>query len=197
MRTVCVVLLTAAAIALNARLAAPASPAEQQGPTLGSDRSLAPFVPTPPDVVDRMLTLARVGPDDVVYDLGCGDGRIVIAAAQKFGARGVGVDIDPRLIVQAEANAKAAGVQNRVRFLIEDAMKVDVSDATVVTLYLLSASNVKLRPLLTKQLRRGARIVSHSFAIGDWEPEVVDTFRDAAGTSRTLYLWNFDGQYRP
>jgi SAM-dependent methyltransferase len=162
-----------------------------------SDRSLAPFVPSPSDVVDRMLTLAKVGPGDVVYDLGCGDGRIVIAAAQKFGARGVGVDIDPRLVIQAEANARAAGVQNRVKFVIEDAMKVDVSDATVVTLYLLSASNVKLRPLLTKQLRKGARIVSHSFAIGDWEPDVVDNFRDAAGTSRTLYLWNFDGQYRP
>src|SRR5688500_14917032 len=144
-----------------------------------------------------MLALAGVGPGDVVYDLGCGDGRIVIAAAQKFGARGVGVDIDPRLIVQAEANAKTAGVQNRVRFILGDAMKVDVSDATVVTLYLLSASNVKLRPILTKQLRKGARIVSHSFAIGDWEPDLVDNYRDAAGTSRTLYLWNFDGKFRP
>ena len=160
-------------------------------------QSLAPFVPTPMDVVERMLTLARVGPKDVVYDLGCGDGRIVIAAAQKFGARGVGVEIDPRLFAQAEANAKAAGVDDRVTFLLQDALTVDVSDATVVTLYLLSASNVKLRPLLTKQLRRGARIVSHSFAIGDWEPEVVDSFTDAAGTARTLYLWNVDGRYRP
>ena len=150
-------------------------------------------VPTPADVVERMLTLAKVGPSDVVYDLGCGDGRIVIAAAQKFGARGVGVDIDANLINQAEANAKAAGVERRVKFLIQDAMTVDVSDATVVSLYLLSASNVKLRPILTRQLRRGARIVSHSFAMGDWEPEVVDTFRDANGTSRTLYLWTTDG----
>src|SRR5688572_19686709 len=164
---------------------------------LGNNRSLAPFVASPMDVVDRMLTLAKVGPGDVVYDLGCGDGRIVIAAAQKFGARGVGVDIDARLINEAEANARAAGVAGRVRFIIEDAMKVDVSDATVVTLYLLSASNVKLRPILTKQLRRGSRIVSHSFAMGDWEPDVVDGFRDAAGTSRTLYLWNFDGKVRP
>ena len=100
-----------------------------------------------------MLTLAKVGPRDVVYDLGCGDGRIVIAAAQKFGARGVGVDIDANLINQAEANAKAAGVDRRVKFLVQDAMTVDVSDATVVTLYLLSASNVKLRPILTRQLR--------------------------------------------
>lgn len=193
MRALC--LFVVAALVASAGTAAPVRSPQAVG--LGSERSLAPFVPSPPEVVDRMLTLAKVGPGDVVYDLGCGDGRIVIAAAQKFGARGVGVDIDPRLVIQAEANAKAAGVQNRVKFLIEDAMKVDVSDATVVTLYLLSASNVKLRPLLTKQLRKGARIVSHSFAIGDWEPEVVDTFRDAAGTSRTLYLWNFDGLYRP
>ena len=171
------------------------SPAPQ--PQALGARSLAPYVPTPMDVVERMLTLAKVGPRDVVYDLGCGDGRIVIAAAQKFGARAVGVDIDARLINQAEANAKAAGVANRVRFVVQDALTVDVSDATVVTLYLLSASNVKLRPILTKQLRRGSRLVSHSFAMGDWEPDVVDTFTDTAGTSRTLYLWTFDGVYRP
>ena len=162
-----------------------------------STRSLAPYVATPPDVVERMLTLAKVGPGDVVYDLGCGDGRIVIAAARKFGARGVGVDIDARLISQAESDARAAGVADRVRFLLQDAMTVDVSDATVVTLYLLAASNVKLRPILTRQLRPGARIVSHSFPIGDWEPHVVDTFRDAAGTARTLYLWTADGTVRP
>jgi SAM-dependent methyltransferase len=163
----------------------------------GQDRNLAPFVATPDDVVERMLRLANVGPRDVVYDLGCGDGRIVIMAAVKFGARGVGVDIDANLINQAEANANAAGVSRRVKFLVQDAMTVDVSDASVVTLYLLSASNVKLRPILTKQLRRGARIVSHSFAMGDWEPDIVDGFRDAAGTARTLYLWNVDGTVRP
>jgi SAM-dependent methyltransferase len=165
--------------------------------TAAQSRSLAPFVPTPLDVVERMLSLAKVGPDDVVYDLGCGDGRIVITAAQKFGARGVGVDIDANLINEAEAAARAAGVERRVRFRIQDAMTVDVSDATVVTLYLLSASNVKLRPILTRQLRPGARIVSHSFAMGDWEPEVIDTFRDAAGTARTLYMWTADGRVRP
>jgi SAM-dependent methyltransferase len=187
------------AITLAMCLASGALDAERSAPARQTfaERSLAPFVATPPDVVDRMLTLAKVGPGDVVYDLGCGDGRIVIAAAQKFGARGVGVDIDAKLINQAEANAKAAGVEQRVRFVLEDALKTDVSDATVVTLYLLSASNVKLRPILTRQLRRGARIVSHSFAIGDWEPDVVDSFRDSSGTARTLYLWNFDGRYRP
>jgi len=141
--------------------------------------------------------LAKVGPADVVYDLGCGDGRIVIAAAQKFGARGVGVDIDARLISMAKDNAEAAGVGPQVEFLVQDAMTVDVSDATVVTLYLLSASNVKLRPILTRQLRAGARIVSHNFPIGDWEPDVVDTFRDAGGVTRTLYLWMADGTVRP
>ena len=177
-------------VVLLVALTCAAAPAAQ-------NRSLAPYVPTPMDVVDRMLTLARVGPGDVVYDLGCGDGRIVIAAAQKFGARGVGVDIDANLINEAEMRARAAGVDRRVSFRIQDALTVDVSDATVVTLYLLSASNVKLRPILTKQLRKGARIVSHSFAIGDWEPDVVDSFRDQLGTARTLYLWNFDGMYRP
>jgi SAM-dependent methyltransferase len=159
--------------------------------------SLAPHVATPPEVVERMLKLAKVGPSDLVYDLGCGDGRIVIAAAQKFGARGVGVDIDAGLIKQAEANAKAAGVSPRVRFRVQDAMTVDVSDATVVTLYLLSASNVRLRPILTRQLHKGSRIVSHNFAMGDWEPDVVDTFTDQGGTTRTLYLWQVDGKPRP
>jgi SAM-dependent methyltransferase len=160
-------------------------------------RNLAPFVATPIDVVERMLRLAGVGPRDVVYDLGCGDGRIVIAAAQRFGARGVGIDLDANLINQAEADAKASGVSGRVKFLVQDALTVDVSDATVVTLYLLSASNVKLRPILTRQLRRGARIVSHSFAMGNWEPDTVDSFRDAGGVARTLYLWKADGQVRP
>jgi ribosomal protein L11 methylase PrmA len=136
-----------------------------------------------------MLALAHVDPHDVVYDLGCGDGRIVIAAAQKFGARGVGVDIDPVRIAEAEANARRAGVQDLVTFKLGDVLETDVSDATVVTLYMLSAINVKLRPILTKELRAGSRIVSHNFAMGDWDPGKVDTFKDAAGTTRTLYLW--------
>jgi ribosomal protein L11 methylase PrmA len=136
-----------------------------------------------------MLRLAGTGPDDVVYDLGCGDGRIVIAAAERFGARGVGLDIDPALIERARANAKAAGVENRVTFRVQDVLTADVSDASVVTLFLLAASNVKLRPILNSQLRPGARIVAHNYPIGDWEPAVIDNFTDAAGTTRTLYLW--------
>jgi cyclopropane fatty-acyl-phospholipid synthase-like methyltransferase len=150
----------------------------------------APFAATPPDVVDRMLTMANVGSDDVVYDLGCGDGRIVIAAAQKFGARGVGVDIDPLRIEMAQANAKRAGVEHLVTFRVQDALETDVSEATVVTLYLVSALNVKLRPHLMATLRPGARIVSHNFGMGEWEPDAVEVFASADGVTRTLYRWN-------
>ena len=136
-----------------------------------------------------MLALANVGPQDVLSDLGCGDGRIVIAAAQAFGTRGVGVDIDPLRVEEAQANAKRAGVEHLVTFRVQDALETDVSDATVVTLYLVSALNVKLRPRLTAMLRPG-RVVSHNFAIGDWEPDAVDVFTSADGLSRTLYRWN-------
>ena len=151
---------------------------------------LAPYSPTPMDVVGRMLKLAGVGPRDVLYDLGCGDGRIVIEAARLHGARAVGIDIDPGLIAQANANARKAGVADRVTFRVQDAMTVDVSDATVVTLYLLAASNVKLRPLLMRDLKPGSRIVAHNYPIGDWMPDAVDTFTDANGATRTLFLWN-------
>jgi SAM-dependent methyltransferase len=167
-----------------------------QFPAPADSQSLAPYVPTPQDVVDRMLSLAGVTASDVVYDLGCGDGRIVITAAKKFGARGVGVDIDPDRIKESEANAKAAGVESLVAFRQQDAMTVDVSPASVVTLYLLSSSNAKLRPILTKQLRPGARIVSHAFGMGDWKPEKTEVFSDAGGTQRTLYRWVTDGTVR-
>lgn len=163
----------------------------------GASQSLAPYVPTPNDVAERMLALAQVGKNDVVYDLGCGDGRLVILAAKKYGARGVGIDIDPDRIAESRANAKAAGVENLVTFELQDAMTANVSEATVVTLYLLSSSNLKLRPRLTRQLRPGARIVSHSFSMGDWRPDKVDTFVDANGSTRTLYLWRADRRERP
>jgi len=159
--------------------------------------SLAPFVPTPQDVVDRMLVLAEVNSQDTVYDLGCGDGRIVITAAKKYGAHGVGFDIDPQRIKESTENARTAGVENLVTFKQQDVMTVDVSPATVVTLYLLTASNLKLRPLLTKELKPGARIVSHMFSMGDWEPAKVDNFTNQEGFPRTLYLWKADGKYRP
>ena len=184
--------LAFAALLLAAALAVPAV-----GHAAQDSRSLAPFVPTPNDVVNRMLTLAGVTENDVVYDLGCGDGRIVIAAARDFGARGVGIDIDPQRIAEANANAEQAGVQHLVEFIEQDAMETDVSDATVVTLYLLSSSNARLRPILTRQLRSGARIVSHAFSMGDWDPDRVDRFEDARGSTRTLYLWRHDGTVRP
>ena len=159
--------------------------------------SRAPYVATPQDVVARMLGLASVTARDVVYDLGSGDGRILISAAQQFGARGIGVDIDPVRIAEARRNAARAQVEHLVTFRLQDALDTDVSEATVVTLYLLAAQNVALRPMLTRQLQPGARIVSHNFAMGDWEADVVETFTSADGQSRTLYLWTADGRERP
>ncbi len=159
--------------------------------------TLAPFIATPDDVVDRMLELAQVTKTDVVYDLGSGDGRIPIAAARKYGARGVGIDIDPARIKESIANARAAGVEHLVEFRLGDAMASDVSDATVVTLYLLSSSNAKLRPVLTKQLKPGARIVSHAFSMGrEWPADKVDQFVSRSGGEVTLYLWKADGKIR-
>jgi len=144
-----------------------------------------PYVPTPQDVVDRMLAVAKVGKNDVVYDLGCGDGRIVVTAARQFGARGVGIDINPERIAEARANAKKAGVSQRVDLRVANLFDTDLSPASVVTLYLLPNINVKLRPQLWKQLRVGSRVVSHAFDMGaDWPPEQTV---DASG--RTIYLW--------
>ena len=130
-----------------------------------------PYVPTPQPVVDGLLKLAKVTASDVVYDLGCGDGRIVITAAKEYGATGVGVDIDPQRIKEANANAKKAGVTDKVKFVKGDIFKTDFSNATVVTLYLLPEINLRLRPMLLKQLKPGTRIVSHVFNMGDWKPE--------------------------
>ena len=171
--------------------------ADQTPPKRPDAPHLAPYVPTPQEVVDRMLQLAAVTKADVVYDLGCGDGRIPITAAKAYGARGVGVDIDPQRIAEANENAKRAGVGHLVTFKLQDALTTDVSEATVVTLYLLSASNLKLRPILTQQLKPGARIVSHAFSMGDWQADKVDTFTDTANSQRTLYLWKADGRVRP
>ncbi len=159
--------------------------------------TLAPYIPTPQDVVDRMLQLAEVTSKDTVYDLGCGDGRVVITAAKKYGARGVGIDIDKDRIDESRRNAHDAGVSSLVRFERGDILEANVSDATVVTLYLVSSSNLKLRPLLTKQLAPGSRIVSHSFGMGDWKPDKVDKFMDGRGDQRVLYLWRADGTVRP
>ena len=143
-----------------------------------------PYVPTPPDVVEAMLKLGGVKQGDIMYDLGCGDGRIVIMAAQKFGATGTGVDIDPERIKEAEENAKQAGVTGRVRFLQMNLFDADFHDATLVTLYLLPEVNLRLRPKLLKELKVGTRIVSHQFDMGDWKPD-----KQVSMDWRTLYLW--------
>ncbi|HEY9446014.1 MAG TPA: class I SAM-dependent methyltransferase [Burkholderiales bacterium] len=147
------------------------------------------YVPTPDDVVDKMLELAAVGAGDVVYDLGCGDGRIVIAAAQRYRARGVGIDIDPQRINEATANAVRAGVADRVRFIEGDLFEADIREATVVTLYLLTRLNAKLKPKLLQELKPGTRVVSHAFDMGNWAPER----KEFVGAS-AVYLWRVPGR---
>jgi SAM-dependent methyltransferase len=146
------------------------------------------YEPTSMDVVQAMLRLAGTTSADVVYDLGCGDGRIVIMAASRFGARGVCVDIDPERIAESRANARAAGVADRIRFLNEDLLTTDLGDATIVTLYLSNELNLRLRPKLERELKPGARVVSHWHAMGDWKPQASIGVPSEWG-ERYLYLW--------
>jgi hypothetical protein len=154
-----------------------------------------PYVPTPQRTVDRMLELARVGPDDFVVDLGSGDGRIVITAATKFGARGLGIEIEPDLVNLSQYNARRAGVADRARFVTADLFVADLRPATVLTLYLFRELNIKLRPRILEQLRPGARVVAHDWDLGDeWEPDFAETIPapdKPVGIERTsrLYLW--------
>lgn len=153
----------------------------------------APYVPTPQVVVDRMLEMAEVDADDVIYDLGSGDGRLVITAAQRFGARGVGIEIEPDLVEQATVNAEAAGVADRVEFRQQDLFQTDFSNATVVTLYLLPEVNLQLRPLLFEQLQPGTRIISHSFDMGDWEPEETEVVQGPQKL-HIIYKWTIPAE---
>ena len=165
-------LLGALLVSLAAAQVQPKSPPE------------VPFVPTPNAVVDAMLKLANVQSGDIVYDLGSGDGRIVIAAAKSYGAHGVGVDINPERIAEANANARKAGVESLVRFEENDLFKADIHAATVVMIYLMPDFNMRLRPKFLKELKPGTRVVSHSFDMREWKPdkeEVVD--------GRHIYLW--------
>jgi Methyltransferase domain len=143
-----------------------------------------PYVPTPQPVVDAMLKLANVGENDVLYDLGSGDGRIPITAAQKFGIRGVGIDINPERVAEANQNAQRAGVKDRVEFRQQDLFQSDLRDASVVSLYLLPDVNIRLRPKLLRELRPGTRIVSHAFDMGEWKPQQVQQV-----DGKTIYLW--------
>jgi SAM-dependent methyltransferase len=147
-----------------------------------------PYVVTPYAVVEEMLRLAQLRPGELLYDLGCGDGRIVIAAAERFGARGVGVDIDPRRIAEAQAAAQRAGVGERVRFSVEDLFQTDFSQADVVTLYLFPELNDRLKPKLLRELRGGARIVSHQFGMAGWAPDDGANVR-VGGDLHAVYLW--------
>jgi SAM-dependent methyltransferase len=150
------------------------------------------FVPTPDDVVEAMCRMAKVGKDDIVYDLGCGDGRMVITAVKKFGAKkGVGVDLDPDLVAKCKESAKEAGVSDKVEFRVGDVLKVDdMSDATVVLLYMGDDINARLKPILQKTLKPSSRVVSHRFIMGDdWRPDRTDTVRSSEGYDCLIHLW--------
>ena len=158
------------------------SPLTGQESTVHKD---VPYVPTPPEVVEAMLKLGGAKAGDIHYDLGCGDGRIVVTAVQKFGvARATGYDIDPQRIKEANENAKQAGVEDKTKFILGNLFDADFRDATIVTLYLLPDVNLKLRPKLLSDLKVGSRIVSHQFSMGDWEPD-----QKIEVGWRTVYLW--------
>jgi SAM-dependent methyltransferase len=148
-----------------------------------------PYVPTHELVVAEMLKVAKVGKDDVLYDLGSGDGRIPITAAKQFGTRGVGVDIDPARVKEARENAVKAGVADKVKFFQQDLFKTDIKEATVVTLYLLPDINLKLRPKLLAELKPGTRVVSHNYDMGDWKPLETIVVKVPDGTEHTVYYW--------
>jgi ubiquinone/menaquinone biosynthesis C-methylase UbiE len=176
---ICVLLLCAAA------LAAP-GPARSQWPY--DERSLAPFVPSPQEVVDKMLEMAGVKKDDMVYDLGCGDGRIIITAAQKFGAHATGVELDPELFKKTQEHIHRLKLDGQVKVIHGNLLDIDLSPATVVTLYLLTASNSKVKPNLEKYLRPGARVVSHDFEVKGWTPVKVEKITQNSRT-HTIYLY--------
>jgi len=160
------------------------SPDSEPLDTLASPEADVPFVESPQPVVDKMLELANVTKDDVVYDLGSGDGRIVITAARTYGAQGVGIEIKPRLVKKARQNARDAGVSDRAAFREGDLFEADISEATVVTLYLLPSVNAKLRPKLFRELKPGTRVVSHDFDMNEWEPDTTWT-----SGGETVYRW--------
>jgi predicted O-methyltransferase YrrM len=168
-------------VGLVAALIAPAAAQQAPAPLRSPD---VIFVPTPQEVVEAMLKLAKVGANDVVYDLGSGDGRIPITAAKMFGARGVGIDIDPQRIREATENLKQAGVGDKVRFLNQDLFTTNIGEASVVTLYLLPSLNLKLLPKLNAELKPGTRVVSHAFDMGDIKPQQTINVN-----GRTVYMW--------
>ena len=190
-----------AVVALAGMLVAAAAVAQSDSPPPRD----APYFPTPQSVVDRMLQLAKVGPEDFVIDLGAGDGRIVITAAKKYGARGLGIEIEPSLVTQANWYARRDGVGDRAKFVEQDLFQTDLRPATVLTLYLFRELNIKLAPRILEQLRPGARVVSHDWDLGDWPPDHQETMPapdKAVGISREskVFMWvvpaRVQGQWR-
>lgn len=155
---------------------------------------IVPYVPTPQEIVERMLELAQVKKGDVVYDLGSGDGRIVITAAKKYGVRAVGFEIDPERIKESAENIKKAGVGHLVEIRQQDIRTVDLSPASVLTIYLLPEVNLMIRPNIWKQMKPGSRVVSHDFDMGDWKPIKTETVKDSAAFDHALHLWHVGAQ---
>jgi SAM-dependent methyltransferase len=179
------------AFALAALLALAASaPAQDLSLNWNQYRGFdVPFVPTPPEVVDQMLKMVDLKPGDVLYDLGCGDGRIVITAAKKYGVKALGIDIDPVRIKESTENAAEAGLEGKVRFIQQDLFEADFHDATVVTMYLLTSVNLRLRPKLLAELKPGTRLVSHSFDMGEWKPDKTALVQTSYGDERDVHFW--------
>jgi SAM-dependent methyltransferase len=150
---------------------------------------LAPYVPTPQEVVDRMLELAELKEGDLLYDLGSGDGRIVITAAKRYGIRAVGFEINPALVKDARDNVTAAGLSHLVEIREQDVRTVDFSPASVLTLYLYPGANLRLRSAILRQLKPGSRVISHNYGMGDWKPDLIEQLIDSTGLSRKIYLW--------
>lgn len=157
-------------------------------------KKIVPYVPTPQEVVDRMLEMAQVKKGDVVYDLGSGDGRIVITAAKKYGVKAVGFEIDPERIKESHENIKKAGVGHLVEIRQQDIRTVDLSRASVLTMYLLPEVNLMIRPNIWKQMKPGSRVVSHDFDMGDWKPLKVDHMKDGSAWEHTIYFWRVEAK---
>ena len=153
---------------------------------------IVPYVPTPQEVVDRMLELAQVKKGDVVYDLGSGDGRIVVTAAKKYGVKAIGFEIDPQRIKESHENIKKAGVEHLVEIRQQDIRTVDLSPANVLTMYLLPEVNLMIRPNIWKQMKPGSRIVSHDFDMAEWKPLKTESIKDSSSWDHTLYLWQIE-----
>jgi precorrin-6B methylase 2 len=155
-------------------------------------KKIVPYVPTPQEVVERMLDLAQVKKGDVVYDLGSGDGRIVVTAAKKYGVKAIGFEIDPERIKESAENIKKAGVGHLVEIRQQDIRTVDLSPASVLTMYLLPEVNLMIRPNIWKEMKPGSRVVSHDFDMGDWKPLKTEHIKDGSSWDHTLYLWHVE-----